>query len=141
MNPTTGSEQARRLYVQAFNSTMVSIWKEKIALLGVVDTGALYNSVVEMGLRADGTFTSVDLRQGFLEYGLYQDAGTGREVPCGNPGDIGRDKVRERRQWFSRKYYASVMNLREFFADNLGSEMADTLGSVLGRDPLVLRLC
>ena len=24
--------------------------------------------------------------------------------------------------WFSRKYYASVMNIKEFFADNLGKE-------------------
>jgi hypothetical protein len=25
-------------------------------------------------------------------------------------------------RWFSRKYYASVMNIKEFFADNLGNE-------------------
>jgi hypothetical protein len=73
-------------------------------------------------VRADGRFFEVGLSQAFLEYGLWQDYGTGRETPRGNSGDIGRDKVRKRRRWFSRKYYASVMNIRDFFADNLGKE-------------------
>lgn len=46
----------------------------------------------------------------------------GREVPIGNPGDIGHEKVRERRRWFSAKYYSSVMNLRDFMAESLGDE-------------------
>ena len=29
-------------------------------------------------------------------------------------------KVRQRRKWFSRKYYASVMNIKEFYEDNIG---------------------
>lgn len=50
-------------------------------------------------------------------------------------GDIGREKggnrdvdnsvgghLRKAKKWFSRKYYASVMNIREFLADNLGNE-------------------
>ena len=69
-------------------------------------------------------------RQEFLEYGLWQDYGVGRETPRGNSGDIGRAKVRQRRPWFSKRYYASVLNLRDFFGENLGREfqgiMADT---------------
>jgi hypothetical protein len=65
-----------------------------------------------------------------LEYGLWQDYGTGRETPRGNSGDIGRDKVRQRRRWFSRKYYASVMNLRDFFAENLGKEYQGILSDI-----------
>lgn len=34
----------------------------------------------------------------------------------------GRKKVRERRRWFSTKYYSSVMNLRDFMADSMGRE-------------------
>ncbi len=35
---------------------------------------------------------------------------------------------------FSRKYFASVMNIREFFADNLGKDMAETISNALTRD-------
>lgn len=45
MNGSSEKEQveARRKYVRAFNATMVKIWREQISLLGVIDTGALYN--------------------------------------------------------------------------------------------------
>jgi hypothetical protein len=61
---------------------------------------------------------------------LWQDYGTGRETPRGNKGDIGRTKVRQRRPWFSKRYYSSVLNLRDFLGENIGREfqgiMADT---------------
>ena len=59
-----------------------------------------------------------------MQYGLWQDYGTGRETPRGNSGDIGRTKVRQRRKWFSRKYYASVMNIKEFYEENIGKDFA-----------------
>lgn len=121
----------RERYVSAFNDTMVKIWREQIALLGVVDTGVLYRSVVAAGMTADNKFTNITLRQNFNLYGLYVDQGVGSNTPRGNPGDIGRDNPRKRRRWFSRKYYASIMNLREFFADNLGKDMADTVSNAL----------
>lgn len=40
----------------------------------------------------DGRFIEVGLSQSFLEYGLWQDFGTGKEIPRGNHGDIGREK-------------------------------------------------
>lgn len=126
--------EERRKYVSAFNATMVNIWKERITLLGVVRTGALYRSVVELSMRADGTFTSVTLSQRFNLYGLFVDYGTGRETPRGNPGDIGRDKRRREKPWFSRKYYASVMNIRDFFADNLGRQSANIVSNALGKE-------
>lgn len=121
----------RRKYVDAFNSTMVKIWCEQIALLGVVDTGALYRSVAAMGMTADGKYTSVTLRQSFNLYGLYVDYGTGSNTYRGNPGDIGRENPRRRRRWFSRKHYSSVMNLREFFATNIGKECANVITTAL----------
>ena len=95
--------EERAKFIGAFNGTMIDIWKEKIVDMDIIDTGS------------------------FLEYGLWQDYGTGREVWRGNPGDIypgqkGRKKVRERRRWFSTKYYSSVMNLRDFMADSMGRE-------------------
>lgn len=125
------AQDARERYVLAFNDTMIKIWQEQITLLGVIDTGALLGSVVAMPTRADGTFTSVSLSQAFLEYGLWQDYGVGGEVSRGNHGDIGREKVREERPWFSRKYYASVMNIRDFFADNMGQEFCGVITDAL----------
>ena len=112
--------EERRKFVSAFNGTMLRIWQEQITLLGVIDTGALLASPKALPVRADGRFFEVGLSQTFLEYGLYQDYGTGKETPRGNGGDIGRVKKRQRRKWFSRKYYASFMNLKEFYEDNLG---------------------
>ncbi|MCH5331868.1 MAG: hypothetical protein J1E33_05625 [Alistipes sp.] len=126
--------EERRKYVLAFNATMIKIWREQIALLGVIDTGALYRSTVAIGMTADGKFTSVTLKQSFLAYGLFVDYGTGRNTPRGNQGDLGRDNPRRRRRWFSRKHFASVMNIREFFADNLGKEAANVISNALTRD-------
>ena len=131
---TDRNQQEREKYVRAFNDTMIKIWREQIALLGVVDTGALYRSTVAISMNADGKFTSVTLAQSFNIYGLYADYGVGSNTPRGNPGDLGRDNKRKRRRWFSRKYFASVMNIREFFADNLGKQLADTVSNALTRD-------
>lgn len=131
MNGNENSLEARRKYVTAYNSTMIRIWKEKIALLKVIDTGALYNSVVELGMNADAKITSVTLKQSFNLYGIFVDSGTGRNTSLGNPGDIGRDNPRVKKRWFSTKHFASVMNLREFFADNLGQEAAEVVSNAL----------
>lgn len=124
------AQEEREKYIKAWNETMLRIWQERITLLEVIDTGRLLASPVVMPVRADGRFVEVTLSQEFLEYGLWQDYGVGRETPRGNSGDIGRAKVRQRRPWFSKRYYASVLNLRDFFGDNLGREfqgiMADT---------------
>ena len=124
------AQEERAKYIKAWNETMLRIWQERITLLEVIDTGRLLASPVAMPVRADGRVVEVTLSQEFLEYGLWQDYGVGRETPRGNSGDIGRAKVRQRRPWFSKRYYASVLNLRDFFGDNLGREfqgiMADT---------------
>ena len=116
------AQEEREKYVMAFNDTMIKIWQEQITLLDVIDTRSLLRSPIALPVRADGRFFEVALSQAFLEYGLWQDYGTGKETPRGNSGDIGREKKRQRRRWFSKKYYSSVMNIRDFFADNLGRE-------------------
>ena len=133
MNEQQAIEQ-RQKYVSAFNDTMIKIWKEQITLLGVIDTGRLLRSPVSVSMSADGKFSQVQLSQAFLEYGLWQDYGTGAETPRGNSGNLCRAKKRQRRRWFSRKYFASVMNIREFFADNLGKDLADTVSNALSPD-------
>lgn len=123
--------EERGRYVAAFNKTMVDIWKEKLILLGVYDTGSLYNSVSLRSPITDDKVTSVQLLHSFLMYGVYVDRGTGSNTFKGNPGDIGRDNRRTRKRWFYRKYYASTMNIKEFFADNLGKECAETIAACL----------
>lgn len=125
----------RLRYITAFNATMAKIWKERLALLGVIDTGALYNSVVRVAMSVNSDGSEVNYAWGFLDYGLYQDSGTGREVYIGNPGDIGRPKVRERRRWFSKSFYSSTMNLKEFMASSLGRQAMSVLSSAFA-DPI-----
>ena len=115
---------------------MIDIWTERIRLLDVVDTGALLRSPGKLPVQHDGRFLDLTLSQTFLEYGLWQDHGVGREVPHGNPGDIGRDKKRERRRWFSVKYYASVMKLRDFMALSIGNEFKSMFCAALDTDNL-----
>ena len=51
----------------------------------------------------------------------------GNQVPGkSQSNNSGSDKrelytIAQRRRWFSRKYYASVMNLKEFLEENIGA--------------------
>lgn len=127
------AQDARQKYILAFNATMLQIWQERITLLEVIDTGLLLRSPLALPVKADGRFFEVTLSQAFLEYGLWQDYGVGRETPRGNSGDIGRRKVRKRRPWFSKKYYASVLNLRDFLGENIGQEFQGVIADTFAR--------
>lgn len=132
MDPTEKSEEERRRYVHAFNSTMLKIWKEQTVKLKVIDSGRLFRSIIASDFTADGKITRVNMKWKFHDYGIYQDRGTGRDTPRGNSGDIGRPKIRERRPWQSRKFYASYRNILDFFADNLGHEFCGAIPTILG---------
>ena len=133
MSGTTNStaQDEREKFVRAFNDTMLKIWKEQMTLLGVIDTRRLLASPKSLPLRADGRFLELGLSQSFLEYGLWQNFGTGKEIPRGNHGDIGRERKRKKKPWFSRKYYASVMNLRDFLAENSAKEFVGVVAQAL----------
>lgn len=126
----------RDKYVSSFNATMVKIWQEQIVLLGVIDTGQLLDSLIGIRCDRDERIVNINLGLEFLEYGLWQNYGTGKEVPRGNPGDIGRDKVRQKRPWFSKKFFASFMNLKEFMADSLGREFLGIITDALDADKM-----
>lgn len=115
----------RRKFVEAWNKTMLDIWQERIFKLKVMDTGALWHSPVELPVQADGRFFDISISQTFLEYGLWQDLGTGRNVSIGNThkrDNDGWENARERRRWFSTAYYSSTLNLRDFMAQSIGQE-------------------
>lgn len=123
----------REKYVRAWNDTMVHIWKERITLLDVRDTDMLLHSPLSLPIQTDGRFYEMTLTQKFLEYGFWQDYGVGAETPRGNSGDIGRKKVRQKRPWFSRSYFASVMNLKDFLAESIGQEFVGVLADTFER--------
>ena len=125
------AQEAREKFVNAFNDTMLRIWQEQITLLDVIDTGHLLHSVKALPVRADGRFMEIGLSQLFSEYGLWQDFGTGKEIPRGNNGDIGREKRRVAKPWFSKKYYSSVLNLRDFLAENIGQSFVGIVAKAL----------
>ena len=81
---------------------------------------------------SDLNFNSVENLPGFEA--LFVDYGTGRNTPRGNPGDIGKANGRKRKRWFSRKYFASVMNIQEFYADSLGQEFCRAISNALNPD-------
>lgn len=126
----------RQLFVDAFNDTQVKMWQEQITLLDIIDTRALLGSVAGIRCDHDGKVTVVTLEQSFLEYGLWQEYGTGKEVSRGNSGDIGRAKMRERRPWMGRKLYASVMKLKEMFADSMGREFCGIVADALSDEKM-----
>ena len=82
----------REKFVSAFNETMLKIWKEQMTLLDVIDTGALLASPKSLPIRADGQFIELGLSQSFLEYGLWQNFGTGKETPRREQGGYGTQK-------------------------------------------------
>lgn len=132
LNSDKQSIEERRKYVTAFNDTMIKIWQEQITLLGVIDTGQLLGSTHALSMRMDNSVTEVELSQEFLEYGLWQDLGVGRDTPRGNSG-LANGTRRKRRRWFSRKYFASLFNIRDFMADSLGREFTGILSNVWNR--------
>ena len=123
--------EQRRKFVEAFNGTQLNMWQEQITLLDIIDTGALLGSVAAIRCDHDGKVTMATLEQSFLEYGLWQEYGVGKETPRGNPADIGRYRVRLRRPWMGKKLYASVMKLKEMFADSMGREFCGIVADAL----------
>ena len=140
INVNTGVEaslEERKKFILAFNDTMVKIWKERITLLDVIDTGTLLNSVIGVKCNADGQFLQIELSQAFRTYGFWQDRGVGKEVPRGNPGDIERDKMRVRKRWFSLRYFASFYKLRQFLSDNVGKQFLGMSSDVFETDKFI----
>ena len=106
-------------------------------------TGALFNSVQATSFGG----SSRTIAHKFLLYGLYQEAGTGNGYYHGNPGDLEfldpeyrakhhLGEPRQRRPWFNRKYYASIMKLNDmegyFYGEEYQGLMADLFKQMFG---------
>lgn len=140
------TDEDRKKYMQAWEEMMVTIWREKIVRLKVVDTSMLRNDITGNVTSSGPGLASIQHK--FLEYGIYQDCGTGRGYTRGNGGDLdfldpdhrGREYMhrqksgkvtsgepRKPREWFSRAYFASVMVLKEQMAYMYGEEFCGIL--------------
>lgn len=116
----------RKKWQQAWSKMMIDIWQEKITRLKVIDTGKLWHEITQQAVFTEDTST---ITHQFMEYGIYQDAGTGNGYTRGNGGDLknleNRDErypKRKPRRWYSKSYYASVMALKEKMGEMYAEE-------------------
>ena len=127
------TQEDRQKYMEAWSEMMVTIWREKIERLHVIDTFRLHQEIQE-GVTA-GTNDIAIIQHRFMEYGIYQDCGTGRGYERGNGGYLaqfdyehgGTGVQRKPRECFSRPYFASVMVLKEQMAYMYGEEFCGLL--------------
>lgn len=141
------TQEDRDKYIKAWEEMMITIWREKIIRLRVIDTTQLYKDI-HGSVLGSGAVQSIMHR--FLEYGIYQDCGVGRGYKKGNGGNLefldpsnqtarsgnhtqksGKQTKygnhRKSREWFSRSYFASVMVLKEQMAYMYGQEFVGIL--------------
>lgn len=145
-NRASATAEDRKKYQEEWEKMMITIWREKIMRLHVVDTTQLHNEITGNTIASTTDLTTIQHK--FLEYGIYQDCGTGRGYSKGNGGNLDfldplkRDKeyahkqksgkitmgeARKPREWFSRAYFASVMVLKEQMAYMYGEEFCGML--------------
>lgn len=144
-NRPKATPEDRQKYNDAWAKMMVTIWREKINRLHVVDTYKLHREITE-NVTSTGSELST-IQHKFMEYGIYQDVGTGNGYQHGNGGDLefldpqyreeyarkqksGKvtlGEPRKPREWFSRAYFASVKVLKEQMAYMYGEEFCGLL--------------
>lgn len=132
-NRPKATAEDRIKYQDAWAKMMVDIWREKIERLHVIDTYRLHQDMNE-NLTSSGNELTI-IQHKFMEYGIYQDCGTGNGYSKGNGGNLefldpaydNGQKHRKPREWFSRAYFASVMVLKEEMAYMYGEEFTGLL--------------
>lgn len=136
----------RLKYQKEWEKMMITIWREKIMRLHVIDTASLHREITGNTLSSGTDLATIQHK--FMQYGIYQDCGTGRGYSKGNGGNLsfldprlrGKDYARKQksgkvtlgeprkpREWFSRAYFASIMVLKEQMAYMYGEEFCGML--------------
>lgn len=122
---------------------MVEIWRDRLDVLRVRDTGALRGSVEKGHFSIGEAGGSLAFR--YLEYGIYVDLGVGNGYRRDNGGDLPYldtsyrlehhlGKPRQRRPWFNKSWYISVMVLKDKLADVIGEEFAGLFDNLEHRE-------
>ena len=132
-----------REYAQGWQDKMIEIWRDRLDLLGVRDTGALRASVQKGHFDMGDAGGAMAFR--YLQYGIYVDLGVGNGYRRGNGGDLEilnptyryehhLGKQRERRPWFTRSWYISTQVLKEHLATIIGEGFAGLFVNLNSRE-------
>lgn len=130
------TDEDRKKYQEAWAEMMVTIWREKIERLHVIDTYSLHQQIKDNVVTSSDSISTIQHK--FLEYGIYQDLGVGNGYSKDNGGNLeildpvyraehNMGEPRKPRVWFSRSYFASVMVLKEQMAYMYGEEFCGLL--------------
>ena len=128
-----------KTYSKAWYDKMVTIWRDRIDAMDILDTGALRGSVAGKGFSMDEMGGQMAFQ--FLQYGIFVDLGTGKGYKRGNGGDLeflGKDyrkqhhlgKVRKKRPWFSKSWYISTQVIREVYARLVGEKFVGIMDNL-----------
>ena len=119
-------------FQEQWTRNMTLYWQERMDKLKVNRTFSLRNSLV--GVLHPGNPSTIEFK--FLQYGIYVDSGTGREIERGNLGDLGFTPRRKAKEWYYRKYYASRMVLNEtmfaFYGQEYNGMLTQAIDKMLG---------
>ena len=132
-----------RDYAQGWQDKMIEIWRDRLDLLGVRDTGALRASVQKGHFDMGDAGGAMAFR--YLQYGIYVDLGVGNGYRRDNGGDLPfldpayrfehkLGKPRQRRPWFNKSWYISVMVLKDKLAEVIGEQFAGLFDNLEHRE-------
>ncbi len=138
------TEEDIRNWEKAWTDMMVTIWRENIVRLGIVDTRRLYNTITHNISDIGGQIT---IAHEFMLYGIYVARGVGNGYRHGNSGKDDENglrfldkqyrrsrkmgKPRERRDWFSPRYLSSINVLTRVETELYGEGYMGTLSNVV----------
>ena len=141
-----GSGNARqdaRQYTREWYDKMVEIWKDRMAVVGAIDTGALHRSIGGGGMNISDSFSQLTFQ--YLTYGIYVDLGVGNGYRHGNSGNLPfldpvyrhehhKGRQRQRKPWFNKSWYISTMVLKDKLAELIGEEFSGIFDNLTDRE-------
>lgn len=114
----------------AWADIVLEKWHFNIADLDIIDKGYLDNSLIHnLLINAGQDIDRIDFS--FKLYGIFVDMGVGGEIRKGNSGDIGSDKVREAKEWYSKKFYGQIMKLKQILIEKYSRNIAWSMMNLL----------
>ena len=122
---------------------MVEIWRNRLDVMGIRDTGALRSSVKKGRFNiedAGGAMTFL-----YLTYSIYVDLGVGNGYRRGNGGNLSfldpvyrhehhKGMPRSRRPWLNVSWFISTQVLKEKLGELIGKEFSGLFDNFIRRE-------